>query len=173
MFRSGFKIAAAVLALPLAAAGLAQTTHENRPNQNSAGQIATQPARDVGIQRTEVPPVLERAAADPYGLDGARTCAQISAAIIELSGVLGTDFDMPAEAQGSEAGRIAAAGGRMVVNSVVPFRSLIRELSGAADQQRRLEAAVDAGIARRGFLRGLHRSRGCRTGLAAPATAAR
>jgi hypothetical protein len=166
-----FTIGAAAAILATGAA--AQTTRENRPDQNSATQIVTQPARDVGIQRTEIPPALERAAADPYTLDGVRTCTRVADAIIALSSVLGTDFDMPAEPQGSEAGRIAASGGRTIVNSVIPFRSLVRELSGAADQQRRLEAAVDAGIARRGFLRGLHRARGCRTSLAVPDAAGR
>lgn len=162
-----------VLALPLAGPAFAQGTHENRPNQNNAQQIVTQPARDVGVQRTEVPPVLERASVDPYSLDGVRTCTQLSAAIVELSGVLGADFDAPATPQGSAAERVAAAGGRAVVNSVIPFRGIVRELSGAADQQRRLEAAVDAGLARRGFLRGVHRTRGCRTALAAPDAADR
>jgi hypothetical protein len=173
MFPSAFRLVVAVLAVPLAGPAFAQGTHENRPNQNSAQQIVTQPARDVGVQRTEIPPVLVRATADPYSLDGLRTCAQLSTAIVELSSVLGADFDTPATPQGSEAERVAAAGGRAVVNSVIPFRSLVRELSGAADQQRRLEAAVDAGIARRGFLRGVHRARGCRTALVTPDAAGR
>lgn len=172
-FRLAIAIAIAILTVPVAGSALAQTTHENRPDQNSAQQIVTQPARDVGVQRTEIPPVLERATADPYSLDGVGTCTRLSAAIVELSDVLGADFDTSATPQGSEVERVAAAGGRAVVNSVIPFRSLVRELSGAAGQQRRLEAAVDAGIARRGFLRGVHRTRGCRTSLSAPDTAGR
>jgi hypothetical protein len=49
-----------------------------------------------------------------------------------------------------------------VVNSIIPFRGVVRELSGSAEADRRLQAATDAGIARRGFLRGVQRIRGCR-----------
>jgi hypothetical protein len=50
-----------------------------------------------------------------------------------------------------------------VVNTLIPFRGLIREISGAAPAQRRLNAAIDAGFARRGYLRGVLRTRGCKT----------
>ncbi|MEE3154506.1 MAG: hypothetical protein VX309_03150, partial [Pseudomonadota bacterium] len=54
------------------------------------------------------------------------------------------------------------AGGKTIVNSIIPFRGLVREITGAAPAQRRLNTAIDAGFARRGFLRGAAISRGCR-----------
>ncbi len=48
------------------------------------------------------------------------------------------------------------------MNSLIPFRGLVREVSGAGPAERRLNAAIDAGIARRGFLRGLQRAEGWR-----------
>lgn len=156
-----------VAALVLAAAAPAQT-----PNQDSgstgdrARRIATQPARDLGVQRTTIPPVLERASADPYGLAGLGTCARLSAAIVELNSSLGPDLDAEVPGRrGSRAGQAAEAGGRALVDSVIPFRGVVREVSGSAGAERRLQAAVDAGLARRGFLRGVHRARGCRTGF--------
>jgi hypothetical protein len=50
-----------------------------------------------------------------------------------------------------------------VVNALIPFRGIVREITGAAPAQRRLNAAIDAGYARRGFLRGLHYARHCRS----------
>ena len=38
----------------------------------------------------------------------------------------------------------------------------VREVSGAAPQERRLRAAIQAGFARRGFLRGVATARKCR-----------
>lgn len=141
---------------------------EPSSTRDRAARIATQPARDLGLQRTAIPPALERAGADPYSLAGLRTCANLSTAIVELNGALGPDFDAPPEpSQVSRRQQVAEAGGRAVVDSVIPFRGLVREVSGSAGAERRLRAAIDAGIARRGFLRGLAQARGCRTGFGA------
>ena len=66
-------------------------------------------------------------------------------------------------AGGGLADNLAEAGGKTVVNAIIPFRGLVRELTGAAPADRRLNAALDAGYARRGFLRGVHAKQGCRT----------
>ena len=56
---------------------------------------------------------------------------------------------------------LAEAGGKTIVNTIIPFRGLVREISGAAPAERRLAAAIDAGFARRGFLRGTALARRC------------
>ena len=43
------------------------------------------------------------------------------------------------------------------MNGPIPFRGIVREVSAAAAQQRRLAAAVNAGYARRGYLHGFWR----------------
>ncbi|OHT21705.1 hypothetical protein [Edaphosphingomonas haloaromaticamans] len=130
-----------------------------------AGEIVTQPVRDVGVAATNIPPVLERASENPYSLDGLRACTELARAVTELSAVLGPDFIVGAKQQENSAGKFAEAGGQMVVNSLIPFRGLVREATGAAPAQRRLNTAIDAGFARRGFLRGIHQARGCRPPL--------
>lgn len=130
-----------------------------------AGEIASQPARDVGMAGKKIPPVLEKATEDPYGVAGTKTCKQLSSSMKELNEVLGPDFIAGAEKKENRAGKLAEAGGKTVVNSIIPFRGLIREISGAAPQQRRYEAALEAGLARRGFIRGIHRTRGCKPAL--------
>jgi hypothetical protein len=128
-----------------------------------AGEIASQPARDLNIDRKEIPPILVTAAHDPYDLAGLSTCQQLAAEVGRLNEVLGPDF-VPADPAAENKGeKLAEAGGKAVVNSLIPFRGLVREVSGAAPAQRAMNAAVDAGLARRGFLRGVHRARGCRT----------
>lgn len=151
------------LSLCLGSVALAQgTPREPGRTRERAERIATEPARDVGLQRMTVPPVLEAARAGPYGMAGTRTCAGIGQALGDLDRALGPDFDSPPARSGSRTGRIAEAGGRAVVNTIIPFRGVVRELSGSAEADRRMQAAVDAGLARRGFLRGLAQSRGCR-----------
>lgn len=125
------------------------------------GEIVSQPARDVGAARTKIPPVLATAHENPYGLAGLSTCPKLRKAIDELSDVLGPDFTTGNEKKENRAGKLAEAGGKTVVNAFIPFRGLVREISGAAPAQRRLNAAIDAGFARRGFLRGVAYARGC------------
>ncbi len=165
------RIAATIMVAALAAGAPAQTPPPRAGDTTGdrVQDVVTQPARDVGIQRTTIPAVLELASEDPYSMTGARTCTQIAASVIALNDVLGADFDTPEEDGGNQAGRVAEAGGRAIVESLIPFRGVVREISGAASADRRLQAATYAGLARRGFLRGLHQARGCRTSLTAPA----
>lgn len=158
---------ALLIALPLSGAGaLAQ---DGKPQQpvgevlDRAGKIVVQPAHDVGVARTEIPPVLLKAAEDPYSVEKLGTCRELTEAIKELSNVLGPDFTTARQRRENRTGRIAEAGGRSVVNALIPFRGIVREITGAAPAQRRLNAAIDAGYARRGFLRGLHYARHCRS----------
>ncbi len=124
----------------------------------SAEKIVTQPARDMGIEKAKISEVLLESAKNPYATAGTENCAQITAAIAALTKVIGPDFSTtPNEKKPN----IAAVGGAAVVNSLIPFRGIVREVSGASAQERRENAAIDAGIARRGFLRGLQQARKC------------
>ncbi|MDB5714496.1 MAG: hypothetical protein JWO15_1893 [Sphingomonadales bacterium] len=125
----------------------------------SAGQIVTQPARDVGIEKKEIPPLLVEVGKNPYATAGTASCGQISSAIDALTKVIGPDFSTSPAVNKRN---LAAIGGSAVVNSLIPFRGIVREVSGASAAERRMSAAVDAGIARRGFLRGLQSARKCR-----------
>ncbi len=131
--------------------------------RDSAGRIVSQPARDVGAAKTDIPPALVAASADPYGMKGLGTCKQIVTAFHSLTDVLGPDFRAGQVKKENKAGKLAQAGGQTVVNSLIPFRGLVREVTGAAPAQRRLNRALDAGYARRGFLRGLYTARKCKS----------
>jgi hypothetical protein len=153
-----------MLNLLLALAATAQAPEQpNRVREtiDRGGKIVTQPATDVGATKIEIPVVLQKAQDNPYDLTGLKTCAQIAGSVADLTKVLGPDFAVGNNKKENRAGRLAEAGGRTIVNTLVPFRGLVREISGAAPAQRRLNAAVDAGFARRGFLRGVSFARRC------------
>jgi hypothetical protein len=148
-FRRRLAIVAAIGGLAIVNIVQAQTT----------GQIITQPARDVGIEKTDIPPLLVEVSDNPYATAGTASCGQISSSIAALSKEIGPDFTAsPVQNKRN----VAKIGGAVVVNSLIPFRGLVREVSGASAADRRLSAAIDAGIARRGFLRGLQTARKCR-----------
>jgi len=126
-------------------------------------EIGSQPARDVGVMKRQIPPILVKAKQDPYSLQGLKSCKQLAGEISSLNAVLGADYVPGAETKENKAGKLAEAGGKTVINSIIPFRGLVREVTGAAPADRRMKAAFEAGYARRGFLRGVHANRGCKT----------
>lgn len=150
-----------IVSLLLTGTAVAQEQPRNG-NLKKAGDIATQPARDVGVDKAEIPPVLKRAVQSPYAMPANARCAGIKVAIAELNTVLGPDFGTGTEANENRTGKIGEAVGKTIVNSLIPFRGLVREVSGAAPAERRLNAAISTGIARRGFLRGLAKGKGCK-----------
>ena len=80
-------------------------------------------------------------------------------AVDDRDAVLGEDLDLPqADSTGVSTGRVA----QWVVGSFIPFRGLIREISGANSQERKIGTAIQAGIARRSFLKGVGQAKGCR-----------
>ena len=131
------------------------------------GDIVAQPTKDIGINKTQIPDVLTRAEVSPYAMADTANCARMAQALAELDEALGPDYTVERVEEGSRAGKIAEAGGRAVVNSIIPFRGIVREVTGAAAADRAMASAVDAGIARRGFLRGLSTAQGCEVGAQA------
>jgi hypothetical protein len=72
--------------------------------------------------------------------------------------VLGPDLDKSSSSHGLSVGGAAKG----VVGSLIPFEGLIREVSAAAEEQRAMQSAVAAGIARRSFLKGYGQAKGCK-----------
>jgi hypothetical protein len=157
------------LAATLVLASAVPAVAQNAPRSTGqvAGDIATTPLQDTNIKKREIPVALEIAAENPYAADGTRSCRMINESLAELDSVLGPDFDGSTVQAGTREGRLAEGVARGVMNGLIPFRGVIRAVSGAADAQRRYEAAVDAGIARRGYLRGIASQRKCKRPVAA------
>lgn len=125
----------------------------------SVGDAVATPATDLNLKKDAIPQLLLTAQNRPYDLAGLRRCTDLAGAVAELNAVLGPDIDLPVDPKtGLTAGRVAQA----AVGSFIPFRGLIRELSGANEQERKIQVAVQAGFARRAYLKGVGEARGCR-----------
>jgi len=152
----------AVLASPALAGEPGKPDEPAKPmtqKEPSATDVAATPATDLNLKKDEIPPLLIAAQERPYALRGLGTCSQIGAAVVELNGVLGEDIDVPqSESRKMSPGRVAQS----VVGSFIPFRGVIREVSGANAHDRAVQAAILAGVARRSFLKGIGQSKGCR-----------
>ena len=158
LFTAALFTACMVGALPAAAQDKPAQPRSIRDKDVNAVDVVATPVSDLGLRNGKIPPVLEAAVADPYDMAGIRTCTQISTRVSELDMVLGPDRDIPQErAEKLSAGRVAQA----AVGSFIPFRGIIREVSGANSHQRKVNDAVEAGTARRAFLKGYGQARGC------------
>ena len=149
--------AAGIMAIMLGA--LAVAGPSGIATGQSARHIVSQPARDVGLEKIKVPPLLEKVSENPYTLDGTGSCSALSSSIAALTRIVGPDYSSSAARNKAN---MAGIGGTAVVNSLIPFRGLVRAVSGASAADRRRAAAVDAGVARRGFLHGMQIARKCR-----------
>ncbi|KPF65330.1 hypothetical protein [Porphyrobacter sp. AAP60] len=141
---------AGLLASPAAAQVMAEP---------DATEVAKTPLRDLNIDGRDIPEVLQRAALAPYSTTGMKRCNALISEIAALDTELGADYDI-ADADGKQRlsqGRI----GQSVVGSILPFRGIVREVTGAAGNDRALRAAYTAGMARRAFLKGWGLGRGC------------
>jgi len=125
----------------------------------NAGDVAATPIEDLNLKKDDIPALLAEAQRDPYDVTGLKRCNQYIAAVSELDAVLGPDFDVagPTERKAT-AGSVA----KSVVGSFIPFRGLIREITGANKHQQQFQDAILAGMARRAFLKGMGAKLGCR-----------
>jgi len=143
----------------LAASGCAATTYAYRTGDNRVGDAIGEPFRDAGWTRENPPEVLIRAAAAPYALPTDTECSAILNEIAALDLVLGPDLDDPVaredEPDLDASGLLSRAIGGVLG---LPYRSIVRRLSGASGRERVLRDAILAGMVRRAFLRGLSRA---------------
>ena len=145
----------AVVATPAAARNQDQPVAGREPD---AQDVAMTPLNDLNLSKDEIPAVLIAAAIDPYSSEGLNGCPAVQTAIADLDAALGPDMDVAAgETDRLSTGRMA----KSVVASFIPFRGILREITGAAGQERALQSAIYAGAVRRGFLKGLGQQQGC------------
>ena len=111
-----------------------QTTSE--ANSESVVGAAKAPLRDLNLIRTQVPDILIQALADPYARPKTKKCQELVNLIRPLNDALGADLDVPPTAEEQnlyQRGRPMALGAMAgVASDVVPFRGVVRQLSGAA-----------------------------------------
>lgn len=154
--------AARVAALAAAAvlSGCATTEHSGVAGADSTAESS------LGLLGPETPAVLMEVAKAPYSLPTQVDCTWLGGEIARLDLILGPDVDQkpPPASRGQAMGRAATD----AVAGLVPYRGVVRWISGAGRKEHALAQAALAAAARRGFLKGLALSRAC--GERAPAT---
>jgi hypothetical protein len=133
--------------------------------RESVQGAATTPLRDLNVVRAKIPDVLLQAMDDPYARPP-RTfkCPALAALVRPLDEVLGPDIDrIPVGDENlMDRGKSSALGvaGDLAAGAI-PFRGVVRTLSGAAAHDRLVQSAIIAGNVRRAYLKGLGEAKGC------------
>ena len=125
------------------------------------------PLEDLNLVRAEIPAILNEAAASPYDVEGMGRCSAIRAEVARLDEALGPDIDAPSvETAMSDKAADAAADAtldavRDTVTDFIPGRSWVRRLTGAHRHSQAVNKAVQAGLQRRAFLKGVGHQKRC------------
>jgi hypothetical protein len=144
---------------------IAATPPGEKPKSSGemAGDIVTGPLSDINLKKKGIPPLLLEVQKDPYALDSVRTCRRLVAEVENLNAVLGPDLDETVIAdKGKEQGAMALGMAGDAITGLIPFRGLIREISGANKADTEYRTAIYAGVVRRGFLKGYGAHHRCR-----------
>lgn len=160
------RVGGPALLLLVAATMPASNALAQKSAEDAARETIVAPAEDVNLAKKKIPPVLEKIENNPYARDATANCAAIAAAVAELNDALGPDFDDPPPPETSDEARAVSAVGSAAL-SLIPARGLIREVSGANKAEARHARAIQAGIARRAYLKGVGAQLKCK-GPAAP-----
>ena len=139
--------------------------------QTSEGftDAALSPLEDLNLRRESIPDVL--ASMDsPYTDAIPATCQGIADEIAKLTVHLGPDHDLP-KSDDDDPDRAAWAADKSAETALgfvaseasgfIPFRSLVREATGANRHDRAVRRAYAVGLERRSFLKGHGQARGC------------
>jgi hypothetical protein len=140
------------------------------------GDAVTAPLTDLNVRREQIPTVLLQAQANPYDRRNLNRCSTVAAEVTRLDAALGPDRDEPARPDGSTLNEqvqdalaeAALDAIRDAATDFIPYRSWVRQLSGAQARSRQVQDAVEAGRLRRAFLKG----QGMRLNCAPPASPA-
>ncbi len=139
-------------------------------DNHSWGDAVTAPLEDLNLKREEIPQILQNAIEKPYDLTGLDHCEAIAAEVGKLNALLGEDFDEPPPPKddrnmtqkGEGMANNAAVGAvRGAARSIIPFRGLVRQVTGADAHQKQVDTAIQAGKVRRAYLKGVGMNKNC------------
>jgi hypothetical protein len=147
------------LAALLACAALSACATERTPTTGQGvGGAVQQPLRDLSVIREVAPEPLKAAVTAPYSTDALADCVAIAIELEKLNAALGPDVDTLGQKQGQAEGLAAD----MIRGTLsLPFRGVVRTLTGAQQREAQMRAAVTAGMVRRGFVKGRASAMGC------------
>ncbi|OYW13703.1 MAG: hypothetical protein B7X02_01555 [Rhodospirillales bacterium 12-54-5] len=159
------------------AASAEHLTNLSENTVSDSYHTATSPLDDFGLREEEIPQVLKVSMDAPYASKPKINCPAIKAEITALDAVLGPDVDAPKTSKENagfavDTETILDRGGDLAHETIVgfvkaqtsflPFRGVIRTITGAKHHEKEVSRATQSGKLRRAYLKGmLHASGKC------------
>ena len=134
---------------------------------DGVGNAAAAPLTDLNVRREKIPPLL-KTIRNPYAVDEFLPCDEIASQVMALDAILGRDWDIPPPDKASLQERAADGASTAFLDTVaseasglIPYRGLVRTVSGANKHERKVRKAYERGSHRRTFLKGIGLMKGC------------
>ncbi len=141
-----------------------------------AFEAAQSPLVDLNIKKDEIPDSLQQITANPYSSGSKPKCKDIQSEIAALDEVLGSDVHYSADGKLSlrpeESPDYVKDGASMLQKeaigfvagkaSIIPFRSIVRKVTGAEKHSKAVARAYESGKIRRAYLRGMSTALRCK-----------
>lgn len=148
-----------------------------RQTREGLGDAALSPLEDLNMRKEPVPPLLE-ANEDPYSPVVDATCPRLAAERVALSSVLGPEPGQKHDDDRSLSGKVADRAASEALKTVasqarelIPYRGLVRKVSGADKHEKTRRQAFERGHQRRAYLKGLSAALNCDAALSGEASA--
>lgn len=125
--------------------------------------VVTTPVNDVGLMDIEIPEYLQTMG-DPYE-NTPTECSTLRSELARLDRMLGDDLDVPEDQAENREQRALNATSDTVGSVLIPFRGVVRFISGASANERDAREAYQRGLVRRAYLKGLAKEKPCRLTL--------
>lgn len=140
---------------------VACTTRDTDKDKKEINNALTSPLKDLNLIREKIPEVLLKAEEDPYAVPVVSSCQGLKQEIQALDQVLAPDIDQKNEKTSDRLQLSADAVGdasldaiKRTTESVIPYRSWVRKLTGAERASKMVANSIKAGNLRRAFLKG-------------------
>ena len=135
--------------------------------ESGFGDAALSPLEDVNLKRASIPEEFI-SIKNPYLVDPEITCTEIAIEVTELDGLLGRDWDIPPPDKKGLSERAADGASTAFLDAVasgasgiIPYRGLVRSVTGANRHASKVRKAYERGSHRRTFLKAMGLAKGC------------
>ena len=130
-------------------------------SQDGFGDAAASPLKDVNLIREKAPEEFKKIK-NPYVVDLEMSCEEIAAEVTRLNELLGRDWDIPPPDKKGMSERAADGASTAFLDTVastasgfIPYRGIVRTVSGANSHATKVRKAYERGSHRRTFLKGI------------------
>ncbi len=166
----------AIVSFALSGCGNDENSKKAANGAQNVFDAATGPLEDLNIKQKEIPPLLQALLENPYSMPKPMKCKTIKTEMAQLDELLGQspvykkrsggimtasldDVEMPTSDEIVDAGADMAHDGVMGFirsqTNILPFRSIIRAITGADQHEKDVALAFQVGQLRRAYLKGL------------------